>query len=62
MVTSGGAWVQVDGSVAAKQGIRFVFQDGSRIIFRISVRAMRLLSLSQPNTRILCGTVALVVC
>jgi phosphoglucomutase len=29
--------VQVDGSVAAKQGIRFVFQDGSRIIFRISV-------------------------
>jgi phosphoglucomutase len=26
----------VDGSVAAKQGIRFVFQDGSRIIFRIS--------------------------
>lgn len=30
--------VQVDGSVAAKQGIRFVFSDGSRIIFRISVR------------------------
>ena len=34
-----GGGVQVDGSVAAKQGIRFVFQDGSRIIFRISVRA-----------------------
>ena len=27
----------VDGSVAAKQGIRFVFSDGSRIIFRLSV-------------------------
>eukprot|EP00271_Cylindrocystis_brebissonii_P003691 TRINITY_DN14938_c0_g1_i1.p1 TRINITY_DN14938_c0_g1~~TRINITY_DN14938_c0_g1_i1.p1 ORF type:complete len:676 (+),score=143.42 TRINITY_DN14938_c0_g1_i1:131-2029(+) len=26
----------VDGSVAAKQGIRFVFSDGSRIIFRLS--------------------------
>lgn len=26
----------VDGSVAAKQGIRFVFDDGSRIIFRLS--------------------------
>lgn len=26
----------VDGSVAAKQGIRFVFTDGSRIIFRLS--------------------------
>ena len=28
---------QVDGSVAAKQGVRFVFTDGSRIIFRLSV-------------------------
>lgn len=26
----------IDGSVAKKQGIRFVFQDGSRIIFRLS--------------------------
>jgi phosphoglucomutase len=26
----------IDGSVAAQQGIRFVFQDGSRIIFRLS--------------------------
>lgn len=26
----------VDGSVAAKQGVRFVFSDGSRIIFRLS--------------------------
>jgi len=26
----------VDGSVTAKQGIRFIFTDGSRIIFRIS--------------------------
>ncbi|KAF6155496.1 hypothetical protein GIB67_017851 [Kingdonia uniflora] len=26
----------VDGSVAAKQGVRFVFTDGSRIIFRLS--------------------------
>ncbi|XP_024385198.1 phosphoglucomutase, chloroplastic [Physcomitrium patens] len=26
----------VDGSVAAKQGIRFIFTDGSRIIFRLS--------------------------
>lgn len=26
----------VDGSVASKQGIRFVFDDGSRIIFRLS--------------------------
>eukprot|EP01026_Neomeris_dumetosa_P016747 TRINITY_DN1639_c0_g1_i6.p1 TRINITY_DN1639_c0_g1~~TRINITY_DN1639_c0_g1_i6.p1 ORF type:complete len:628 (+),score=86.37 TRINITY_DN1639_c0_g1_i6:115-1998(+) len=26
----------VDGSVASKQGLRFVFQDGSRIIFRLS--------------------------
>jgi phosphoglucomutase len=27
----------VDGSVATKQGIRFIFTDGSRIIFRLSV-------------------------
>ncbi|XAR66188.1 Phosphoglucomutase (alpha-D-glucose-1,6-bisphosphate-dependent) [Bertholletia excelsa] len=27
----------VDGSVASKQGVRFVFSDGSRIIFRLSV-------------------------
>jgi hypothetical protein len=26
----------IDGSVAKNQGIRFVFQDGSRIIFRLS--------------------------
>ena len=26
----------VDGSVASKQGLRFVFSDGSRIIFRLS--------------------------
>ena len=26
----------VDGSVASKQGIRFLFEDGSRIIFRLS--------------------------
>ena len=26
----------IDGSVAAKQGLRFVFTDGSRIIFRLS--------------------------
>jgi phosphoglucomutase len=26
----------VDGSVASKQGLRFVFTDGSRIIFRLS--------------------------
>ena len=26
----------VDGSVAAKQGLRFVFEDGSRFIFRLS--------------------------
>ncbi len=25
----------IDGSVAKNQGIRFVFQDGSRIIFRL---------------------------
>lgn len=30
---------QVDGSVVTKQGIRFVFTDGSRIIFRLSVGA-----------------------
>nr|KJB52889.1 hypothetical protein B456_008G282000 [Gossypium raimondii] len=29
----------VDGSVASKQGVRFVFTDGSRIIFRLSVRS-----------------------
>lgn len=29
--------LQVDGSVATKQGIRFIFTDGSRIIFRLSV-------------------------
>ncbi|XWS61075.1 hypothetical protein CRYUN_Cryun07bG0094700 [Craigia yunnanensis] len=28
----------VDGSVASKQGVRFVFTDGSRIIFRLSVK------------------------
>ena len=28
---------QVDGSIASKQGLRFVFKDGSRIIFRLSV-------------------------
>lgn len=26
----------VDGSVASKQGLRFVFEDGSRFIFRLS--------------------------
>lgn len=26
----------IDGSVASKQGLRFVFQDGSRVIFRLS--------------------------
>ena len=26
----------IDGSVASKQGVRFVFTDGSRIIFRLS--------------------------
>ena len=26
----------IDGSVASKQGVRFVFADGSRIIFRLS--------------------------
>merc|ERR1719195_2608479 len=26
----------VDGSVSANQGIRFIFEDGSRIIFRLS--------------------------
>merc|ERR1712226_1493603 len=26
----------VDGSVSKKQGIRFIFEDGSRIIFRLS--------------------------
>lgn len=26
----------VDGSVASKQGLRFVFTDGSRIVFRLS--------------------------
>lgn len=26
----------VDGSVASKQGVRFIFTDGSRIIFRLS--------------------------
>ena len=26
----------IDGSVAKKQGLRFVFEDGSRIIFRLS--------------------------
>ncbi len=26
----------IDGSVASKQGLRFVFTDGSRIIFRLS--------------------------
>lgn len=26
----------VDGSVASKQGLRFVFTDGSRMIFRLS--------------------------
>ena len=26
----------VDGSVASKQGLRFIFDDGSRIIFRLS--------------------------
>ena len=31
------AIVQVDGSVASKQGVRFVFTDGSRIIYRLSV-------------------------
>ena len=29
--------MQVDGSVASKQGILFVFTDGSRIIYRLSV-------------------------
>ena len=29
--------VQVDGSVVTKQGVRFVFTDGSRIIYRLSV-------------------------
>jgi hypothetical protein len=29
--------VQVDGSVVSKQGVRFVFTDGSRIIYRLSV-------------------------
>lgn len=29
--------MQVDGSVASKQGVRFVFTDGSRIIYRLSV-------------------------
>uniref|UniRef100_A0A9I9EIS2 Phosphoglucomutase n=1 Tax=Cucumis melo TaxID=3656 RepID=A0A9I9EIS2_CUCME len=28
--------IQVDGSVASKQGVRFVFSDGSRIIYRLS--------------------------
>lgn len=28
---------QVDGSEVSKQGVRFVFSDGSRIIFRLSV-------------------------
>ncbi|KAE8662111.1 Phosphoglucomutase [Hibiscus syriacus] len=31
--------LQVDGSVASKQSVRFVFTDGSRIIFRSSVHA-----------------------
>ncbi len=26
----------IDGSIASKQGLRFVFTDGSRIIFRLS--------------------------
>merc|ERR1711967_210333 len=26
----------IDGSVASKQGLRFVFTDGSRVIFRLS--------------------------
>lgn len=29
--------MQVDGSVVSKQGVRFVFTDGSRIIYRLSV-------------------------
>ena len=29
--------LKVDGSVVSKQGVRFVFTDGSRIIFRLSV-------------------------
>ena len=26
----------IDGSIASKQGLRFIFDDGSRIIFRLS--------------------------
>lgn len=35
-LTTLNSW-QIDGSVATKQGIRFIFSDGSRIIFRLSV-------------------------
>lgn len=38
------AILQVDGSVVTKQGVRFVFTDGSRIIFRLSVCATWLFS------------------
>jgi len=30
----------VDGSVSANQGIRFLFSDGSRVIFRLSGAAV----------------------
>ena len=35
--------MQVDGSVVSKQGVRFVFTDGSRIIYRLSVSDICLL-------------------
>lgn len=39
--------LQVDGSTVSKQGLRFVFTDGSRIIFRLSVQASHLLYLKR---------------
>ena len=35
-----GSISQVDGSTVSKQGLRFVFTDGSRIIFRLSVHLL----------------------
>lgn len=41
----------VDGSVAAKQGLRFVFADGSRIVFRCAPLHSRTLLLGACNDR-----------
>lgn len=38
----------VDGSVSANQGIRFLFSDGSRVIFRLSGALLLLQRCSNP--------------